>query len=69
MYYLLVDTSALKYGHDKVCTYFKIDNKDAYKLTELRGYVIPLGIHKPKNCVDKWSMEAIREKKKVLYTF
>ena len=53
MYYVLIDPSF----HPSINTYWKGDNTRAGFLTELRGFVIPLGTRKPKNV----SRETIRE--------
>lgn len=53
MYYLLVDPTL----HPSVNTYWRGDNSRAGFLTELRGFVIPLGTRKPRNV----SHETIRE--------
>ena len=45
MYYLLLDPTI----KPPVKTYWYGDNKKSDFLTELRGYVIPLGKNKPKN--------------------
>lgn len=45
MYYVLVDPTF----HPPVKTYWRGNNSKAGFLTELRGFVIPLGIYKPKN--------------------
>lgn len=58
MYYLLLDPT-LK---PPVKTYWCGDNKKADVLTELRGYVIPLGKNKPKNILIKLPWEYFREK-------
>ena len=52
MYYLLLDPT-LK---PPVKTYWYGDNKKSDFLTELRGYVIPLGKNKPKNISIKTSI-------------
>ena len=48
MYYLLLDTN-VKPLTTPVTTYWCGDNSKAGFLTDLRGFVIPLGTRKPKN--------------------
>lgn len=48
MYYLLFDTN-VKPLTTPVTTYWCGDNSKAGFLTDLRGFVIPLGTRKPRN--------------------